>query len=210
MNQPKRTIPEKFQNVEKSFIQKILSEEEQSPFSSFQAFPKRYNFYGKDPGEEVVLVVRTHWIAFLPHLLTVLLLLVLPILLFVLSGGNPFLGSPTLYLGVIILSFAIASSVVVTAIVKWYYTVSIVTDKRIVVMNVANVFIHTYSEAQLEKVEDITHKHVGVLGNFLNVGDVLVDTAGHEIDFSLRLLPRPRDLQDVMNDLLVLKQKGKI
>jgi hypothetical protein len=210
MDNAKRTIPKKFQNIQKSFIRKILSEEEQSPFSSFQAFPKNYNFYGKDPEEEVVIVVRAHWIYLLTYLLTIFLLIFIPFTLFLLSNQYAVLGTPLMYTGVMILSFGFIVSVIVTAIVKWYYTVTIVTDKRIIVLNVVNVFSHTYGEAQLEKIEDITTQKLGLIGTLFRAGDVHVDTAGHEVDFTIRMVPRPRDMQDVLNDLLVLKLKGKI
>jgi len=210
MKKGKQYIPKKFAKVDKSFINKLKSEEQHGPLSSFSIFPKRVTFYGKDPDEDIVLIVRTHWIAFVPHVAFIFLLLVLPILFLLLSTQVSFLGTVTLYLGMLIVCLILAINITVTTILKWYYTVNIVTDQRIVVIRMENAFYHSYAEAQLEKIEDVTHTNIGALGTIFDVGDVQIDTAGHGVDFHLKMLPRPRELQDVINDLLEMKQKGDI
>ena len=154
--------------------------------------------------------MRTHWVAFVPHIVFVLLILALPLIFLALSSQVSFLGTTTLYIGMLVVCLVLALNVVITTILKWYYTVNIVTDQRIVVIKMDNAFYHSYAEAQLEKIEDVTHTNIGVLGTVFDVGDVHIDTAGHGVDFHLRMLPRPRELQDVINDLLEMKQKGDI
>jgi len=210
MKDTKRRIPKKFANVDKSFINRLYKEEEHGLLTSFSVFPKKLNFYGKDPGEEIVLIVRTHWIAYLPDLFFILISFLIPIFLIWFSKEMDILGSFALYIGVLIVGVVLGINIFVTTILKWYYTVNIVTDQRIVVVRMENAFNHSYAEAQLEKIEDVTHTTIGFWGNFLDVGDVKIDTAGHEVDFHLSTLPRPRELQDVINDLLEMKQKGNI
>ena len=210
MKKGKQYIPKKFAKVDKSFINKLRSEEEHGALTSFSIFPKKVTFYGKDPAEDIVLIVRTHWVAFVPHIVFVLLILALPLIFLALSSQVSFLGTTTLYIGMLIVCLILALNVTITTILKWYYTVNIVTDQRIVVIKMDNAFYHSYAEAQLEKIEDVTHTNIGVLGTIFDVGDVHIDTAGHGVDFHLRMLPRPRELQDVINDLLEMKQKGDI
>lgn len=210
MNKERKYIPKKFAKVDKSFINKLRSEEEHGPLSSFSIFPKKVTFYGKDPKEDIVLIVRTHWIAFVPNFLLILLVLAIPIIFLSLSSQFAFFGSKVLYIGMLIVCLTIALNITITSIVKWYYTVNIVTDQRIVVIKTENAFYHSYAEAQLEKIEDVTHTNIGALGNIFDVGNVQIDTAGHGVDFSLKMIPRPRDMQDVINDLLEMKQKGDI
>lgn len=210
MKKERKYIPKKFEKADKSFINKLKSEEQHGPLTSFSIFPKRVTFYGKDPDEDIVLIVRTHWIAFVPHMTFVLLLLILPVIFLLLSTQVTFLGTTTLYLGMLVVCLILALNVSITTVLKWYYTVNIVTDQRIVVIRMENAFYHSYAEAQLEKIEDVTHTNIGVLGTVFDVGDVQIDTAGHGVDFYLKILPRPRELQDVINDLLEMKQKGDI
>ncbi len=210
MKKEKRSIPKKFQKANKSFVDRVYKEEEVNASSSFSAFPKKMSFYGKDSDEEIVLIVRRHWIAYVPDVLIVFFVLLLPFLLTLFSGAFPILGTRVLYIGMMIMSVGIASSLLLTTFLKWYYTIHIVTDQRIVVIKMTNALYHSYSEAQLEKIEDITHEHIGFIGTFFDVGNLSVDTAGHEVDFKLSMLPRPREMQDILNDLLEMKQKGEI
>lgn len=210
MNDSKRRIPKKFSKVDKSFVNRLLQSEDKSVFNTFSVFPKKLNFYGKEPGEEIVLVVRSHFIAYVPSTFLGLLFLILPVIIIALSMKIEFLNSAVIYVGLFIVGIILCINILVTTILKWYYTVNIITDQRIVVVRMDNAFYHLYSEAQLEKIEDVSHKPIGFWSNIFDVGDVDIDTAGHEVDFHLKTLPKPRELQDVINDLLEMKQKGNI
>lgn len=206
----KKHIPKKFSKVDKSFVNRLLLEEKHGPLTSFSVFPKKVSFYGKDSDEDIILIVRSHWIAFVPHLLFIVLLCLIPLVFLYIGPYVPFLGTKMLFLGMLIVSLIAAFNILVTTILKWYYTVNILTDQRIVVVRMENAFYHSYAEAQLEKIEDVTHTNIGILGTLFDVGNVQIDTAGHGVDFYLKTLPRPRELQDVINDLLEMKQKGEI
>ena len=69
---------------------------------------------------------------------------------------------------------------------------------------------HSMSEAQLEKIEDVTHKQLGILGSFFDVGSVYIQTAGTAQNIEFTNVPRPRDIQDILIDMLESKQKGEI
>jgi len=181
-----------------------------SPLTKFSVFPKKLDFYSKDPGEDVVLLVRIHWIAYVTSFLLVLLFLFLPVIFIAISANLNSSVSAPLYVGIFVAGVLIALNIFVTTILKWYYSVIVVTDRRVVVVKLQNAFFHSYSEAQLDKIEDVTHTTAGFIGNVFDVGNLDIDTAGHEIDFRLKFLPRPRELQDVINDLVDMKKKGEI
>ena len=208
MKELKKNTLKKFLKSNKPFADRVFEEEKKICFSGFSAFPKKISFYGRDKDEEIVLMVRRHWIAYVPDLLIVLLVLLLPLLLLLLASLFPILGTPILYTGMFILSIGIASTLLLTTFLKWYYTIHIVTDQRVVVVKMNNAFFHSYSEVQLEKIVDIKHQHVGLIETFFDVGNLDIDTAGHGVDFVLTMLPKPRDMQDILNDLLEIKQKG--
>jgi len=210
MKKGKSNIPKKFQNADSSFVDRLVKEEKDGARTGFKVFPKKLNFYGKDPKEEVILLTRLHWLAYLPDLLLVLLFLLLPILLSIISSVFNSSISPALYTGLFILGVLIALNILVTAILKWFYSVIVITDRRFVVVNLQSAFYHSYSEAQLKNIEDVTHTMAGFWGNIFDIGNLDVDTAGHEIDFRLKMVPKPRELQDIINDLVEMKKKGKI
>ena len=210
MNKKRKDIPRKFSKVNSSFMNRLYSGENMSPLTKFSVFPKKLDFYSKDPGEDVVLLVRIHWIAYVTSFLLVLLFLFLPVIFIAISANLNSSVSAPLYVGIFVAGVLIALNIFVTTILKWYYSVIVVTDRRVVVVKLQNAFFHSYSEAQLDKIEDVTHTTAGFIGNVFDVGNLDIDTAGHEIDFRLKFLPRPRELQDVINDLVDMKKKGEI
>ncbi len=198
------TIPKKFRNLKRSFVENIALHNDHS----FRSFPKGLKFHGKEQGEEIVLVIRAHWIIYLPQILATLLVLALP---WVIAGiiGSLF-QNMTIFIALLLTSFLIAGSIVVSTILKWYYNVSIITDQRVIDLDFPNIMAHSMSEAQLEKIEDVTHKQLGILGSFFDVGSVYIQTAGTAQNIEFANVPRPRDVQDILIDMLESKQKGEI
>lgn len=197
-------IPKRFRNLKKSFVENIALHNDHS----FKSFPKGLNFHGKEQGEEVVLVIRAHWIIYLPQILLILLVLALPWIAVGIS--NTILDNVPVFLSFLLTAFLIALSIAVSSILKWYYNVSIITDQRVIDLDFPNIMAHSMSEAQLEKIEDVTHKQLGILGSFFDVGSVYIQTAGTAQNIEFTNVPRPRDIQDILIDMLESKQKGEI
>ena len=197
-------IPKRFRNLKRSFVENIALHNDHS----FKSFPKGLNFHGKEQGEEVVLVIRSHWIIYLPQMLLILLALALPWI--VVGISSAILHNIPIFLSLLLTSFLIALSVAVSSILKWYYNVNIITDQRVIDLDFPNIMAHSMSEAQLEKIEDVTHKQLGILGSFFDVGTVYIQTAGTSQNIEFANVPRPRDIQDILVDMLESKQKGEI
>ncbi len=210
MGEGNRKIPKKFSKMDSSFMNRMYKGQSHNSLSRFTIFPKELHFYSEDPGEEVVLVVRTHWIGYVKEILFILLFLLLPILLTYISTYFEIFSSAIIYVGFFVVGILVSMNALVTTILKWFYSVVLITDRRVVVVKLDNAFSHSYSEAKLEKIEDVTHTTISFWGNLFDVGNLDIDTAGHEIDFRLKVLPRPRELQDLINDLIDMKKKGEI
>lgn len=210
MNKRKDTIPKKFQKINETHISELQRDERESFFKDLLVFPKRFGFYSKGPDEDVVLMVRKHWIVLVPSVLFTILLLVLPALLLSLSFRYEFLGSYKIYIGAFILSVGIGVNIILTIILKWYCTLHIVTDRRFVLVRMENAFFHSYAEAPLNKIQDVTHRNIGIIGTLFDVGEIDIDTAGHEIDFELKYIPKPREIQNVLMDLIQMRKRREI
>jgi len=197
-------IPKKFRNLKRSFIENIVLDNDHS----FKSFPQGLNFHGKEQGEEIVLVIRSHWIVYLPQAILSILVLSIPWILGAIS--TDIFKSTAIFLALVITSILICASIMVSALLKWYYNVNIITDQRIMDLDFPNIMSHSMTEAQLEHVEDVTHKQLGLLGSFFDVGTVYVQTAGTSQNIEFQNVPRPRDVQDILIDMLESKQKGEI
>ena len=200
----KKDIPKKFRKTGKSFVEKLSNEN--TDRGLLRVFPKDISFHGQDKDEDIVLVTRAHWIMWTPQFLLSFGIFLLPLLLLL---GFPSL-SFSFSAGLVIMGIVVSITNVFNTLFKWYYSVNIITNQRIIDVDFTNAFHHKFSEAQLEKIEDISHEHIGFLGSFFDVGTVYIQTAASKAEFEFQNIPRPRDVQDALNDLLELKQKGEI
>lgn len=205
-------IPQKFQKVTKSFIDRISADVGKSGVRSFCAFPQGVSFSGKNDDETVVLMVRRDIATMIPQAILVLVFLMSPLffaaILKSLDFGDTSVTSLIISSSLIFILLAI--TVVADTFLKWFYSVNIITDERVIDVDFSNVMYHSYNDSQLEKIQDVTHKVSGLLGALFDYGTVYIQTAGAEREFEFQDIPRPRDVQDVIFDLLELKQEGGI
>lgn len=207
----KTVIPERFLKPGLSFIGKIQNDTDKSGFSSFCSFPQKVDFQGKDSGECVVLIVRRDPASLILNILGVIFLLLFPLFFSVLGAiGVEGTSLASLGAGGSIFFILLAITIAFDTFVKWFFSVSIITDQRIVDVDFSNVLFHRFSEAQLEQIEDVTHTVAGIWGSIFDYGTVYIQTAGSKPEFEFINIPRPRDVQDTLLDLLEMKQKGQI
>lgn len=197
-------IPKKFRDLDESFVGNIIKDNNHS----FKSFPKGLKFYGKENSEEIILVVRSHWIVLLTHFFISLLILILPFIIF-LAFRTTFSNIPFL-ISLIVVCTTISLTIATNGFIKWFYNVSIITNRRVVDLDFINIMAHSMTEAPLDKIEDVTHKQVGLLGSIFDIGSVYIQTAGAKSELEFHNIPRPRDVQDILVDLLALKKKGRI
>lgn len=202
--QESNKIPKKFRNLKRSFMENITLKNDHS----FKSFPQGLKFHGQEQEEQVILIIRSHWIVYVPQILLAILVLVLP---WVLGAIAPAIfKSVVIFISLLITSLLTGASILVSAIVKWYYNVDMITDQRVVDLDFPNIMAHTMSEAQLEHIEDVTQKQLGLLGSIFDVGTVYIQTAGSNQNIEFTNIPRPRDVQEILSDLLESKDKGEI
>lgn len=197
-------VPKKFRKLKKSFLERL----QDGNNSSFMSFPKNLSFYGKESTENVILVVRSHWIFYVPYLGISLVVLFLPVLIqMVVSDLSK---STSFFIAMFLSGLTVSLTVIVYAFVKWFYNVNIITDKRVIDLDFTSVVSHSLSEARLDKIEDVTHKQLGALGSIFDIGTVYIQTAGATAEIEFDNIPRPREVQDILYDLLESKEKGEI
>ena len=197
-------VPKKFRKLRKSFLDNL----QQDNNDSFMSFPKNLTFYGKEKDENVVLIVRSHWIIYVPCIGIALSILLIPILIQIVISGLA--QSTPFFLALFLSCLTISFSIIVYAYVRWFYNVNIITDRRVIDLDFTTVVSHSLAEARLEKIEDVSHKQLGALGSIFDVGTVYVQTAGATAEIEFDNIPRPREVQDILYDLLESRQKGEI
>jgi uncharacterized membrane protein YdbT with pleckstrin-like domain len=160
---------------------------------------------GQKDDELVIMIIRRHWFNILQQLFLVFLMI------FFLFGSLIYL--PTLFP---ILSTSSAQSLFIFlensfALVIWiiffliwidyYFDVWIITTHRVVNINQKGLFVRTVSELEFNKIQDVTTEVMGVIGTFLNFGDVFIQTAGEKERFVFRQVPNPYAIKDLIMNL---------
>ncbi len=199
-------------DVKLSFEDKIADAKKARPVSTFHAFPRDIKFTGQDRGEKIVLVIRQHWAVFLPFFVKIILALVLPSLgMSLLEYMEMTIAVSDIYFasGVVLLWIMILITYSVVTFFRWFYTVNIIASERIVDIDFTNIFYHKFSECSLSKIEDVSHVPAGIWATIFDFGTVNIQTAAEQREFEFQNVPRPRDIQDTLNDLLKLKRKRR-
>lgn len=161
-------------------------------------------FEGKLPEEQVLFLRRQHKIFFyLPILLFVFLAL---IVIFLVSFLNEevYQKFSNLILFLELVYFSILWLMLFLDLMVYSLTTLIITNKRIIKIEEKGLFNYERSELELDKIQDVNINVSGILGNFLNFGDILIQTAGAENKFKFSNLPSPLKIKTI-----ILEAKNK-
>jgi len=169
------------------------------------SYPKNISIDGQEPKEKIILIFRSHPIVVLPRILQSLVLIVCAIIVAVLFKMSDM---TNLGVGVGILLILAGVSNFIFTYIYWFYNVNIITTERIIDMDFSNIGSYRMSEAQIEKVEDISVANEGFFASMFNYGTIYVQTAAEEREFEFENVAEPNRIQDILGDLMELKQKG--
>ena len=122
----------------------------------------------------------------------------------VVLAGSAFLKSNFIILssgkGEIFFNIVISAFLILTALgllIVWtmyYLNVQMVTNERIIDINQKSIIHHETTEFSLGKVQDVTTEINGVLANFFGYGNVFVQTAGTEQNFTFDHVASPHKI----------------
>lgn len=177
------------------------------PFATFCVHPSGVTVQGSAADEEVLLILRRHFITNLPWILTALFLLVIPLGALLLFGNAestlfPFT-LPYRYVVVfIVFYYLIVFGFILVEIMTWYYNVSLVTTKRVVDIDFSDVIYHNVAATKLTLVQDVEYSQTGGIRTLFNYGDVFVKTASESQSFDFLGVPKPSEVTNIIEDLI--------
>ncbi len=174
-------------------------------FTSFIARPKkRFAFESQFKDEEVLVVLRRHWITNLPWAFVTFLMFLAPSFIKTL----PFIDlCPWRFQFIALISwYLLVFAFVLENFLSWYFNVSIITDERIVDIDFYSLMYKEISDAELEAIQDVTVKQGGLLHSLFNYGDVYIQTAAEVPEFEFLSVPNPTKVQKILQ-LMRLEEK---
>lgn len=170
-----------------------------SPLSPILVFPDHFSFVEKNDDEVIYAVLRPHWFTNISWILLSILMLIAPILLnffpISLDISSNILYIITLFWYLITFSFSLEK------FISWYFDLSIITDNRVIDIDVKNLLDRNYTEAQIKKIQDISYKVTGVSQTFFNYGSVKIQTAGENPNIEFEKIAFPDKITKLLERL---------
>lgn len=206
----KTTVKTKPQNKSLIFRQEVyrLIGKATSPLAAFVARPRRINFETQYDGEEVILLLRRHPITQLNWILTALIMILAPLSLkyFPLIDFLP----DRFQFIVILMWYLLITAFVFEKFLSWYFNVYIITDERVVDVDFHNLIYKEISDAEIEKIEDVTVTQGGVMQTVFNYGSVLIQTAAEKPQFEFEDVPNPALVAKVLQGLQLEEKQEEL
>ncbi len=149
------------------------------------------------PGEEMLLLARRHWLFVWPKLAAGGLAALLPvgILWYALARFDLAHGSGKQWAAAMGALVWLAYWGARLYFFKYRYDndIWLVTNQRLIDSVKRHWFHHQMSSTDLVDIEDITMRRAGFLGTVFNFGDIECQTAGAQRNFSVRGIPHPAE-----------------
>jgi len=168
-------------------------------FHAFCVSPQ-VTFDSKSADETIVLVLRAHPITQLSWLINGLFLLIIVIFLnYVIP--TVFTMNQIIFTNVFGLFFVF--SYLWMNFILWFFNVGIVTNKRVLDLDITNILYRELSSTVLGKIEDVTSKSAGYFGSLFNFGNLIIQTAGTDANIEFLNIPNPAQANEIVNNLII-------
>jgi hypothetical protein len=187
-------------------------EQKENIFSSLIQFPQKICFENQEPNERIHLFLRRHFITNIGWILPTIFFSLLPFVIWVflaLSGISTsevplsYLLILTIFYYLIVFGYALINFVI------WFYNVGIVTQQRVIDIDVHNITSKNVASTNLSDIVDVEYSQQGILASTLNYGDVNLQTEGLKPNFEFHKIPQPALVADIINDLRRVKTRNE-
>ncbi|OGY45724.1 MAG: hypothetical protein A3J65_02065 [Candidatus Buchananbacteria bacterium RIFCSPHIGHO2_02_FULL_45_11b] len=166
----------------------------------------------RQEGEKIILLLRRHPLTIFLKILLWATAAVLPLIFYYLLGGV-LAGwfSHELFTPILVLFTSIFYLYVwlfmFFSFVDYYLDVWIVTNERIINIEMKGLFSRTSSEQKLYRVQDVTSEIKGFFATVFNFGTVYIQTAGEQQRFIFKQVPHPDQVAKKINTLVEENKK---
>ncbi len=159
------------------------------------------------PDEHVVTVVRHHWFVLLRDTIGIFFLFLIPFFVVSFVVGTILAANPSIVLSA---GFGLFFSAL-WALLMWhllfmrwtdfYFDMWIVTNLRIVDIDQRGLFHRDVTTLlDLDHIQDINTKTVGIIGSVLNFGTLMLQTSGAKVEFIIDEVGHPQQVEKMIRD----------
>jgi len=179
-----------------------------NPLWSFILHPKDIMFETLENDEQVIMFLRKHWITNAGWILMGILMILTP---FFVSKLSLFEGIPSNFMFVFALIwYLVTTAYLLESFLTWFFNIYIITDERIIDIDFYNLIYKEVSDANIDKIQDVTYKMGGFIRTIFDYGDVLIQTASEVPNFEFEGVSKPSNVVKVLQDLRTEEQQEAI
>lgn len=167
--------------------------------------PKGMRFETQGSGETILLFLRRHPATNVPWIAAGGLFFLLPLVgipLFPQLGRFFSAVSPGFQIALILMWYLFTGSYLFVNFLLWYFSVSLVTNRRIIDIDFQNILYKEFSATTIDKIEDVTDRRGGFFGALFDYGDVFIQTAATKEAFEFLSVPHPDAVVRIVNELM--------
>jgi len=181
-------------------------------FDAVRVYPDKVTFDGQDDDEHIILFLRQHPVVLLVPIVRAFGMFLLFILFtWIIGIIAPEVNMGTFGVVLIIIGLAAAVTQLIYSFAKWYFTVTIITSSRLVDLDFMTIMNSQWSTTMLRSIQDVSYASPGFLNALFDMASLQIQTASHKNYFELSNLPKARDVQDIIMDLVETeKENGSI
>ncbi len=195
-------------HIAKKPLYKDLPMQERRPLASFLMRPHGVSFETREDEEQIILFLRKHFVTNVPWIFISFVMFLVPT---VVTSTNILSTVPANFRFIFMMIWYLVSvAYTLESFLTWFFNVYIITDERIVDVDFYNLTYKEVSDANLDKIEDVTYKMGGVIRTLFNYGDVLIQTAAEVTNFDFLAVPYPDKVVKVLQDLRMEEQQEAI
>lgn len=173
-------------------------------YSSFVHYPDAVTFSDQKENEEIVLLVRRHFVTNVPWIFATILLALFPVTVYpFIIRFFPFTPPETQTSFLILLTFyLVVFGFALLKFTLWYFHVGIITSLRIRDIDIHGILFKDVSETNNEFIQDVNHAQIGFIRSLFNYGEVTIQTAGTKPNIEFDKAPKPSQIAQIIAGLL--------
>ncbi len=177
-------------------------------YTSLCIDPQNVTVINQKPDEKIHLLVRRHLITNTPWIFLVLLFALFPLFMPFIIRFFPFIQvSLSSKISFFLLYYLALMGYGLLKFSEWYFQVGIITNKRMIDIDMHNIMSRNVAETHIRSIEDVTYEQKGFLQSLFNYGDVYIQTEALTQNFEFDLIPQPAKVAELMNQITSMNRK---
>lgn len=158
-------------------------------------------FPGQRSNEEIVTILKKHWLLISSFIIRGIACLVLGLLLLSVPNVASYLAHSTVLALIYTLWMIFWSSYIIYYVMNWQNDRFIVTNQRIVEIDQQGAFSRKIVEIELSRIQDIHHEINGFWASISNIGNLHISSGGQK-DMVMEGMARPAEIQEMLTQLI--------